>query len=797
MKRLLALFLLVSGVFSTQASAQSACPYIAYGAVLTAAQWNQCFANKQDFSGSPAITSIFGTSPITASVGSTTATIGLNVGVNFNFTAAQTINLNSAPLQSAQTGTILQLGNANGVNARVEVDAYAATAHFSGVRADGTAAAPTTLQANDAITSLNAFGYNGSAFVGPQAAFRCYAAQNWTTGPAYGTYCDVAVTANGGSTLAKSVRFENDGGITVPSTVTGGDKGAGTINAAGLYVNGTAVTAGTPVTTFSAGTTGFTPSSATTGAITLAGTLVVANGGTNCSSASITCFNNITGFTAGGTTGTTSTNLVFSTSPTLVTPVLGAATGTSLALGGATLGGNALAVTGTSALQATTITTASANALAAGGNGATNPAFNVDASSASQAAGLNVKGAATGGTVAIAAIDSGSNTNLTINAKGSGTIGIGSVSTGAVTITPATTITGALTASATVAVDGCTIGSLSFCSGSSTPLTISTAGLETVANATDTTSGTTGSLNTLGGVGITKALFVGTSGTFGTQQTTRGSVVLANAAAGAYTTTLELSNSATGASTLILPVALAGSGPVVLTDAIGNGVLSWASASAASSIGVGSTGVTSASGSNEVLTTGTVSGGTGVLANVAVTGTGNIVAATSPTLVTPTLGAATATSITFSPTTGGIVGTTTNDNATAGDVGEFIDSTATISTSLTSGTAVQAATINLTAGDWDAWGCVGFNGNSTTVVNGIQVGVSATTATIPSAGTTAVSTNGAYGTTAFNAVAVNQCTGPIRVSVASTTAYYLNARIYFSGSTAQLQNAELSARRRR
>src|SRR3989338_1932208 len=38
---------------------------------------------------------------------------------------------------------------------------------------------------------------------------------------------------------------------------------------------------------------------------------------------------------ATGTTGTTSTNLVFSTSPTLVTPVLGAATGTSLALSAA------------------------------------------------------------------------------------------------------------------------------------------------------------------------------------------------------------------------------------------------------------------------------------------------------------------------------------------------------------------------------------------------------------------------------------------------------------------------------
>ena len=53
------------------------------------------------------------------------------------------------------------------------------------------------------------------------------------------------------------------------------------------------------------------------------GILPVANGGTNASSASITAFNNITGYTASGATGTTSTNLVFSTSPTLVTPILG------------------------------------------------------------------------------------------------------------------------------------------------------------------------------------------------------------------------------------------------------------------------------------------------------------------------------------------------------------------------------------------------------------------------------------------------------------------------------------------
>jgi hypothetical protein len=64
--------------------------------------------------------------------------------------------------------------------------------------------------------------------------------------------------------------------------------------------------------------------------LTLASALPVASGGTNATSASITAFNNITGYTASGATGTTSTNLVFSTSPTLVTPALGAATATSL-----------------------------------------------------------------------------------------------------------------------------------------------------------------------------------------------------------------------------------------------------------------------------------------------------------------------------------------------------------------------------------------------------------------------------------------------------------------------------------
>lgn len=135
----------------------------------------------------------------------------------------------------------------------------------------------------------------------------------------------------------------------------------------------------------------------------------------------------------------------------------GPVTAPSLALGGATIGSNVLAVTGTSNFAGNltasniidvgtlSIQSASAQAFAVGLNGVTNPAFSVDASTALQVAGLNVTGAVTGGTVALSVIDSGSSTNLSIDAKGTGTIVVGGVSTGAITLTRATTISAALT----------------------------------------------------------------------------------------------------------------------------------------------------------------------------------------------------------------------------------------------------------------------------------------------------------------------------------------------------------------
>lgn len=175
------------------------------------------------------------------------------------------------------------------------------------------------------------------------------------------------------------------------------------------------------------------------------------------------------------------------------------------------------------------ITSASATAFAVGLTGATNPAFDVDASTALQVAGLKVVGAVHNGTVALVATDSSGATNLTINALSTGTIGIGSVSTGRVTITPVTTITGLLTL----------------------------------------TAGITGTLAVAGNMTGTGTL------TLGAAAGTNASIVLTGSTSG--TTTIQCAVAA-GAWAMTLPAAVGMAGQQ-LTDAGGNGITSWAAAS--------------------------------------------------------------------------------------------------------------------------------------------------------------------------------------------------------------------------
>ena len=174
--------------------------------------------------------------------------------------------------------------------------------------------------------------------------------------------------------------------VFIQTGTTQADTGWVCTSNAGGTIGVTAITwaqfsgAGSGVSSLNFGTTGLTPASATTGAITVAGTLAVANGGTNATTASITSFNNITGYTAAGATGTTSTNLVFSASPTF-TGTLGAAaitasttlgvTGVSTLTGGAVIQGLTVGL-GANAVAFNTVVGASAL-----GNGSLSGGYNV------------------------------------------------------------------------------------------------------------------------------------------------------------------------------------------------------------------------------------------------------------------------------------------------------------------------------------------------------------------------------------------------------------------------------------
>jgi hypothetical protein len=144
----------------------------------------------------------------------------------------------------------------------------------------------------------------------------------------------------------------------------------------------------------------------------------------------------------------------------------------------------------------------------------------------------------------------------------------------------------------------------------------------------------------------------------------------------------------------------------------------------------------------------------------------------------------------------GITGTTTNNAAQAGAVGEIITATiATPGTSLVTATpanVIPTPFLSLTAGDWDVWGNINFLPAATTSITQIAFGINSVSATLPAAGSGLVQNT----LTAFVPGAIPQCDNVTMrtVSLAATTPYYLVAQAAFTVSTLTVFGT-LSARR--
>jgi hypothetical protein len=166
--------------------------------------------------------------------------------------------------------------------------------------------------------------------------------------------------------------------------------------------------------------------------------------------------------------------------------------------------------------------------------------------------------------------------------------------------------------------------------------------------------------------------------------------------------------------------------------------------------------------------------GTGVATALAATttGTGGIVSATSPTITTPTL------------TTPNITGVTSGSNATAGSVGEYIFSQVLIGSAvpISTATAGNLTSINLTAGDWDVWINARFTGSTTTTVNRCLVSISTASTTI-NANPGLIGTVVGNGNTLFATSDVDVIAGPARLNLTSTTTVFCVVQGIFGVST--------------
>lgn len=126
-----------------------------------------------------------------------------------------------------------------------------------------------------------------------------------------------------------------------------------------------------------------------------------------------------------------------------------------------------------------------------------------------------------------------------------------------------------------------------------------------------------------------------------------------------------------------------------------------------------------------------------------------------------------------------LAGVTTNSNAAAGAIGEFISSTVLAGSgiALATNTATNITTISLTAGDWDVSGNLAINVNGSVVLNQVVGWISTTSAAVPTAPNAGGRSDWAGSATG---IPIILCTGPMRLSLTVTTTVYLSGLVQWT-----------------
>jgi hypothetical protein len=149
----------------------------------------------------------------------------------------------------------------------------------------------------------------------------------------------------------------------------------------------------------------------------------------------------------------------------------------------------------------------------------------------------------------------------------------------------------------------------------------------------------------------------------------------------------------------------------------------------------------------------------------------------------------------ISPTsTVGIKGTTTNDSTQAGSIGEYQSNSAT-GVSVSNGVTFNAATISLTAGDWQVSGCVYYATSPATASwASMYAGINTTSATLPAFPGSDLT--GIVAPFFASSSKGELCSPPVRELLSTTTMVYLVGQAAYSGG-AITANGYIRARRMR
>lgn len=135
----------------------------------------------------------------------------------------------------------------------------------------------------------------------------------------------------------------------------------------------------------------------------------------------------------------------------------------------------------------------------------------------------------------------------------------------------------------------------------------------------------------------------------------------------------------------------------------------------------------------------------------------------------------------FSASGKGIEGTTTNNNADTGVVGEYVSSSVGNTTvTLTTGVTANLTSISLTAGDWDVQGNVGFDTAATANITYWYAGVTKTSATLEGGYFQSTNMASPTGGIVFGANAFSLPSPVARISLSATTTVYLITNVGFT-----------------